>query len=335
MFNPLTDRLPVPDALVVTGATARLPELKQALIDEVTRLRPADAAGVVATLENNAEMLTVLLQAMSQVITTRERRANWQMLQMLLLWAEGSNLDARAADAGIKRQVITAGDPDAIPPISPEMESDDDLRFRSLLAPYGFATTGSRTAYRFHAMTLGEKPHVTIDSEEAGVVTLTYRFPDSTQAAKVRDASARVLEPGTGKVGIWILSREADNGVPGTELVAAAQQYLTRDDVALETDIITVYPGQPLEYTVHATLHGKNTPDGLIDAEAIRDALDVYTRNAMRLEGRIDISMLYYLLQKPQTVTSVDLHEPQVSVVADHTQAPYCTGIELEVIYDL
>ena len=334
MFNPLTDRLPVPEALEVTGATARLPDLKQALIDEVTRLRPADAAAITETLENNAEMLTVLLQAMSQVITTRERRANWQMLQMLLLWAEKSNLDARAADFGIKRQVIAEGDPDAIPPIPDEMESDDDLRFRSLLAPYGFATTGSRTAYKFHAMTLGEKPHVTIASPEAGTVTVTYRFPDDSATAKVRDASPRVEEPGTGKVGVWLLSREAENGVPGEELLATAQAYLRREDVALETDIITVYAGQPLEYKVRATLHGKNTPDGLIDAEAIRQELETYTRNALRLEGIIDESVLYYLMQKPQSVTSVDLLEPAGTIRADHTQAPYCTGIELEVVYD-
>ncbi|GDX06638.1 baseplate J/gp47 family protein [Buttiauxella sp. A111] len=335
MFNPLTDRLPVPDALKVTGATARLPELKQALIAEVTRLRPADAAAITATLENNAEMLTVLLQAMSQVVTTRERSANWQMLQMLLLWAQGSNLDARAADFGIKRQVIARGDPDAIPPIPDEMESDDDLRFRSLLAAYGFATTGSRTAYKFHAMTLGEKPHVTIDSPEAGTVTVTYRFPDNSATAKIRDASPRVEEPGTGKVGVWLLSRETENGVPSDALLAQAQAYLRREDVALETDIITTYAGQPLEYTVRAVLHGKNTPDGLINVEAIRQELDTYTRNAMRLEGRIDLSMLYYLMQKPQSVTSVELHEPAETITTDHTQAPYCTGIALEVVYDL
>jgi len=105
--------------------------------------------------------------------------------------------------------------------------------------------------------------------------------------------------------------------------------------VALETDIITAYAGQPLEYTVRATLHGKNTPDGLIDAASIRQELDAYTRNAMRLAGRIDLSMLYYLMQKPQTVTSVELHEPAETITTDHTQAPYCTGIELEVVYDL
>ena len=334
MFNPLTDRLPVPDALTVTGATARLPELKAALLGEVNKLRPADVDAITRTLENNAEILTILLQAMSQVITTRERRANWQMLQMLLLWAEGSNLDARAADFGVKRQVIAEGDEEAVPPIKAEMESDDDLRFRCLLAPYGFATTGSRTAYKFHAMTLGEKPDIAIESPEAGTVTVTYRFPDASATASVRDASPRAEEPGTGKVGIWLLLRETENGVPSDELLARAQAYLTRDDVALETDIITVYPGKPLEYSVHAVLHGKNTPDGLIDVEAIRDELDTYTRNALRLEGTIDVSMLYYLMQKPQSVTSVELLEPTASVVADHTQAPYCTGIELEVVYD-
>jgi phage-related baseplate assembly protein len=151
----------------------------------------------------------------------------------------------------------------------------------------------------------------------------------------VRDASARVLVPGTGKVGIWLLSRETENGIPSDEVVENALEYLTREDVALETDIISVFPSSPLEYKVKAILHGKNTPDGLIDAEAVRESVDTYTRNAMRLEGRIDISMLYYLMQLPQTVTSVELQEPAASVVADHTQAPYCTGIELEVMYDL
>lgn len=335
MFNPLTDRLPEPSALLVTGATARLPELKKALIDQITRLRPEDVAAITETLTNNAEMLTVLLQAMSQVITVRERRANWQMRQMLLVWAKDTNLDARAADFGITRQIIDAGDSEAIPPIAPVMESDDDLRLRALLAPYGFATTGSRTAYRFHAMTLGEKPGVTIESPAAGTMTVTYRFPEESDAALVRDASARTTEPGTGKVGIWLLSREADNGVPGEALLASAQAYLDRDDVALESDIITVYPSSPLEYTIRARLHGKNTPDGHIDVEVIRTTLESYTLNAQRLEGRIDISMLYYLMQSPKSVVSVELLEPAESVVADYTQAPYCTGIELEPVYDL
>lgn len=335
MFNPLTDRLPVPSALEVTGASARLPALKTALLDEIGRLRPADVDAVAATLENNAEILTVLLQAMSQVITNRERYVNWQILQMLTVWAQDSNLDARAADYGIKRQIIRAGDPNAVPPIPDEMESDDDLRLRTLLAPYGFATTGSRTAYRFHALTLGEKPRVTIASPDAETVMLTYRFPTESTPAKVLDASARVLEPGTGKVGIWILSRETENGVPSQALIEQVQAYMNRDDVGLESDIITVHAASPLEYEIHAVLHGKNTPDGQIDVDVIRDELSRYTRNAMRLEGRVDLSMLYYLLQSPQTVTSVELKTPQTSVVADHTQAPFCTGIRLEVIYDL
>ncbi|HFF9407527.1 TPA: baseplate J/gp47 family protein [Escherichia coli] len=335
MFNPLTDRLPVPSALEVTGASARLPALKTALLDEIGRLRPADVAAVAATLENNAEILTVLLQAMSQVITNYERYTNWQMLQMLVVWAEKSNLDARAADFGLKRQVIRQGDPDAIPPVPDETESDDDLRLRTLLAPHGFATTGSRTAYRFHALTLGEKPRVTIESPDTGVVTLTYRFPASGVAAKVLDASARMLEPGTGKVGVWILSREAENGVPDAELLGYVQAYMDRDDVGLESDMISVYAASPQAYEIHAVLHGKNTPDGQIDVDAIQNELSRYTRNAMRLEGRVDLSMLYYLLQSPQTVTSVELKSPRASVVADHTQAPFCTGIRLEVVYDL
>lgn len=334
MFNPLTDRLAEPDALVVTGATERLPELKAALLAEVEKLRPADVAAITETLENNAEMLVVLLQAMSQVVTTRERRTNWQLRQLLVLWANGSNLDARVADMGITRQVIKEGDPNAVPPIEAEMESDDDLRFRALLAPYGFATTGSRTAYRFHAMTLGEKPLVTIESPDAGTVTLTYKFPDESPPASVRDASARVIEPQTGKVGVWILSRETENGIPSSDLLATASKYLNRDDVALESDEITVYPAAPLEYTVKAVLHGKNTPDGLIDIDTITQTVETYTKNALRLEGRIDISVLYWLLQSPQSVVSVELLEPTESVVANHTQAPYCTDVNLEVVYD-
>lgn len=334
MFNPLTDRLPVPDALTVIGATARLPELKEALLAEVEKLRPADVEAITETLENNAEMLVVLLQAMSQVITNRERRANWQLQQLLVLWAKGSNLDARSAEMGVTRQVITKGDPNAFPPIEDVMESDDDLRFRALLAPYGFATTGSRTAYRFHAMTLGEKPTVTIESPSAGTVTVTYKFPEASPTARVRDASPRMEAPETGRVGVWILSREAENGVPSEELLSTAEKYLNRDDVALESDEITTYPAEPLEYKVKAVLHGKNTPDGQIDLDAIKTTVETYTRNAQRLEGSIDISILYYLLQSAQSVVKVDLLEPTESVEASYRQAPYCTGVELEIQYD-
>lgn len=72
-------------------------------------------------------------------------------------------------------------------------EDDQTVLQRALLAPYGFATTGSLPAYRYHAMTLGERPRITFDSVSEGEVVLRYTFDGTSRVAEVLDKLCAVM----------------------------------------------------------------------------------------------------------------------------------------------
>lgn len=334
MFNPAIDRIPVPKALQYEPFEQKYLRLKQGFVEIVERLRPEDAAAIKLTLESDTEILTILLQYMTEVMVFEDRRRNKQFESLLMLFAKGDSLDARAADFGVFRQTLKKENQGSYPPQPALMESDRDLLIRSLLAPFGFGTTGSRTAYRFHTMTLGERPVISVENPSEYEVVLRYRFPDGSIVGKVLDAQPRCEEPGTGKVSVYVLSRESEDGVPDQALLNDVANYLSRDDIELETDVLSVKPPSIARYKIRAKLYGRRTPDGLIDVEPVRDALHDYASAAHRLNGRVDISMLYYTLQQAQRVVRVELTDPVASIVCDYKTAPFCTSIELEVAYE-
>ncbi|EON88814.1 baseplate assembly protein [Plesiomonas shigelloides] len=334
MFNPAIDRIPVPQALQYEPFSQKYPRLKQAFLQCLTAIRPEDVTAVEQTLENDAEILTILLQYLTEVMVFEDRKRNKQFESLLMLFAKGDSLDARAADFGVFRQTLKKGNPNAYPPQPDEMESDRDLLIRALLAPFGFGTTGSRTAYRFHAMTLGERPTISVEKPQANEVVLRYRFADESPVGKVLDAQARCEAPGTGNVSLYILSRETAEGIPSESLLKEVATYLSRDDIELETDVLSVKAPTITHYKIHAKLYGRPTPDGLIDIEPVTAALQEYAQATHRLSGRVDLSMLYFTLQQAQRVVRVELSEPAASIVCDYKTAPYCTGIELEVAYE-
>jgi phage-related baseplate assembly protein len=333
VFNPHIDRIPEPEVLKVEGFEAVLATIKALILERVMAMRPADTDAVAETLENDAELASIIAQACAMVVVNRERRLNDKLRQILLLWAKGSNLDARAADYGITRQVIKAGNPAAYPPIPDEMESDIDLLTRCLLAPFGFATTGSELAYRFHLMTLGEKPHITVTSPQPNRVVMTYDFPEGSRAGEVKDARAKMAKAESGLVDCWLLSREGD-GTPSAELLAYATRYMNRSDIALASDVVSVKAATIKHYQIRMRLHGSNSPGGVIDKDPAKSELEAYAEGAHRLEGFIDPGRLYAIAHGHQTVVRAEVLEPSAPVECAVNEAPYCTGVTVEVVYD-
>lgn len=333
IYNPLVDRLPEPDVLKVAGTEAELAALKTIVLDIVQRLRPDDAAEVAATLENDAELASIVLQACAQVLTVRERRLNDKIRSILMLWAKGSNLDARVGELGVKRQIIKKGDSSAYPPVPDEFESDEDVLIRALLAPFGFGTTGSELGYQFHAMTLGERPVITVNSPVEGEITLTYTFPETSRTAEVKDARARMAAPETGKMNIWILSRAGD-GTPSAELLQAETDYLNRADVRLGTDTLTVLPATIVPYQIHVRLHGSRWPGGEVDVTPVEQLLGDYAEGIHRLQTYVDPGHIDHLCRLPQTVSRAEVLQPAAPIQCAVNEAPYCTGITVEVVYD-
>lgn len=333
VFNPHTDRIPAPDVLTVDGFEAVLANIKALILERVMAMRPDDSAAVAETLANDAEIASIIAQACALVVVNRERRLNDKIRQILLLWAKGSNLDARAAEFGITRQVIKAGNPAAYPPIPDEMESDIELLTRCLLAPFGFATTGSALAYRFHLMTLGDKPKITVTSPQPNRVVMTYDFPPSSRAGEVKDGRAQMAVAETGLVDCWLLARAGD-GTPSDDLLAYAQEYMNSPAVALVSDVLTVKKPTIRNYAIRLRLHGSNSPRGIIDPTSVKSSLEVYAEGSRQLEGMIDPGRLYAIAHAEQTVVRVEVLEPTAPLVCTINEAPYCTGVEVEVVYD-
>lgn len=333
VFNPRIDRIPDPDVLKVDGFEAVLATIKEIILERVMAMRPDDGDAVAETLENDAELASIIAQACAMVVVNRERRLNEKIRQILLLWAKGSNLDARAADYGITRQVIKAGNPAAYPPIPDEMESDIDLLTRCLLAPFGFATTGSELAYRFHLMTLGDKPHITVTAPQPGRVVMTYDFPANSRSAEVKDGRAKMAKAESGLVDCWLLARAGD-GTPSKDLLDYANAYMNRPSVALISDVITVKAPTIRRYQIRMRLHGSNSPGGIIDPAPVKAQLEEYAEGARQLEGIIDPGRLYAIAHGHQTVVRGEVLEPATPLMCDVNEAPYCTGVTVEVVYD-
>jgi phage-related baseplate assembly protein len=333
VFNPQIDRIPEPDVLKVDGFEVVLATIKTLILERVMAMRPADTDAVAETLENDAELASIIAQACAMVVVNRERRLNDKIRQILLLWAKGSNLDARAADYGITRQVIFAGDPNAYPPIPDVMESDVDLLTRCLLAPFGFATTGSELAYRFHLMTLGDKPLITVTSPQPNRVVMTYDFPEGSRAGEVKDGRAKMAKAESGLIDCWLLSREGD-GTPSAELLDYANRYMNRSDIALASDVVSVKAATIKRYQIRMRLHGSNSPGGVIDKDPAKAELEAYAEGAHRLEGFIDPGRLYAIAHGHQTVVRAEVLEPAAPVECAVNEAPYCTGVTVEVVYD-
>lgn len=333
VFNPRVDRIPEPDVLKVDGFDQVLAAIKGIILDRVMAMRPDDTSAVAETLENDAELASIIAQACAMVVVNRERRLNEKIRQILMLWAKGTNLDARAADFGLTRQVIKKGNPSAFPPIPDEMESDVDLLTRCLLAPFGFATTGSELAYRFHLMTLGDKPTITVTSPQPNRVVMTYDFPTGSRSGEVKDGRAKMAKAESGLVDCWLLARAGD-GTPSDDLLAYANAYMKRPSISLASDVVTVKKPTIRPYQIRMKLHGSNSPGGLIDPAPIKLELEDYAEGARQLEGLIDPGRLYAIAHGHQTVKRVELLEPLAPLVCAVSEAPYCTGVTVEVVYD-
>ncbi|KAB7696789.1 hypothetical protein GBN26_15210, partial [Plesiomonas shigelloides] len=74
MFNPAIDRIPVPQALQYEPFSQKYPRLKQAFLQCLTAIRPEDVPAVEQTLENDAEILTILLQYLTEVMVFEDRK---------------------------------------------------------------------------------------------------------------------------------------------------------------------------------------------------------------------------------------------------------------------
>lgn len=326
MLIPGLNQLAEPEIVKVENFESLLAEIKADAVAYIAARDAEKAARVAEALENDSELLSLLLQAVTLRVQTHERRYNAKIKQMLAWWAEGSNLNARLADMGLERRIIKEGDPDAYPPVPAEEESDEDARIRYYLAPHAPAA-GSRLQYRREGMTLGERAAVTVTSPETGKVVVTYTFAQDGYAAKVKDANGRWKAPG--EVMVTVLGRDGD-GTPSADLLEAVRKHFARDDVRPETDLVTVQGAQVQRYKIRAVVYIRNGPDTGLTKAAAEAAAQVYADERHVLEGYIDPARISHEMFAIGA-ERVTMLEPLQPLECDASQAPYCEGVEVEV----
>ena len=282
--------LPAPDVLQAVDYEATLAAM-------LAELRARDTA-FDALVESDPAYKILEVAAFYRTLAVQQ--LNDAARAVMPAYAAGADLDHIAARYGVERLVIDPGDPDALPPVAPMLESDDDFRRRMFLAFEGLSTAGPAGAYIFHA--LGADPDV---------------------------ADASVQSPAPGEVLVTVLSRTGD-GAASAALLAAVDAVLNADDVRPLTDKVTVQGAAILTYAIDATLTVLPGPDSAVVRQAAEDAAAAYTAQQHRLGRDVTLSGLYAALHQPG-VQNVALTSPAAGIVTDDGQAAYCTGIAVTV----
>ncbi|WP_251978564.1 baseplate assembly protein [Salinicola avicenniae] len=298
MSSPIDlSQLPAPAVVESLDYETILAERKAALIT----LFPADEqADIAATLELESEPLTKLCQENAYRELTWRQRVNEAARSVMLAFSRKTDLDQVAANYNVERLVIDPGDPDAVPPVAPTYESDDDLRLRAQRAFEGLSVAGPRGAYVFHAL-----------------------------SADGRVADATAISPAPCEAVVTVLARAGD-GTADQALLDVVASALSAEDVRPVGDRLTVQSASIVDYTVDATLYLYPGPEQEPILAAAQSALEAYVTTQRRIGRDIRLSAVYAALHV-EGVQRVELAAPAADVVLDETQAAHCTGTSIVI----
>jgi phage-related baseplate assembly protein len=283
-------RLPVPDVIEPLDYETILAEMKAAVIASYPAIGP-----VMAT---ESEPAVKVLEVCASFVLMARARVNDGARAIMLAHAAGSDLDNLAALYGVARQVVTAANPLAVPPVEAVMESDASLRLRVQLAPEGFSVAGPRNAYVFHAL---------------------------SASGQVKDVL--VTSPASGEVLVTILS-SVGNGSASAPLLATVYEALNADDVRPLCDSVTVQSALPLNYAVTATLEFFPGPDPAVVLAAAQADIEAYVADSHRIGRAVRVSGIHAALHQ-SGVSRVILTAPTADVIPGAVQAPFCTAISV------
>lgn len=281
-------RLAYPDAIEAL-------DFETILFEMIADLRTRDPA-FSALVESDPAYKVMEVCAYRELLV--RQRVNEAVKALTLAYAIGADLDQIAARYDVERLQLDAGDPAAIPPVSPTMESDDSLRRRVQLSFEGFSTAGPEGAYIFHAL-----------GADADVLDVA------------------VASPTPGAVSVAVLSR-VGNGTAAAPLLAAVNAKLNADTVRPLTDNVTVASGVVTNYTVVAALVLFDGPDSALVIESARVAMQHYADRTHALGRDVTLSGIYHALHQ-EGVQRVNLTTPTANLVTSWNQAKYCTSITL------
>lgn len=298
MSSPIDlSRLPAPDVVEVLDFAAVLAERKAALV----ALYPTDEQDAIAALlELESEPLTKLCEENAYRELHWRQRVNEAAKAVMLAHSRDGDLDQLAANYNVERLTIAPGDPSAVPPVQPTLESDEDLRLRAQRAFEGLSVAGPRGAYVFHAL-----------------------------SADGRVADATAISPAPCEALVTVLSRLGD-GTADQDLIDTVTAALSAEDVRPVGDRLTVQSASIVGYSVEAVLYLYPGPEQEPILAAAQAALDAYVSTQRRLGRDIRLSAVYAALHV-EGVQRVELVSPAADVVLDETQAAHCTGTNVSI----
>ena len=227
-----------------------------------------------------------LIEAFAYRELLLRQRINNGARAVMLPYAVGSDLDNLASFYNIERLIVDG-----------ELETDNRLRERVLLAFDKYSTAGS------------------IDS---------YKLACLSASSYVKDVAAQSLT--AGEVTITILSAE-ENGLASNELLQAVSDKVTADKVRPLTDLVIVNSAEIIEYNINATLFFYSGPTSELVKQTAVERLNEYVKNTHKLGHNIHVSAIHGALQV-EGVQRVDLHGFSDLIIDGH-QAAFCTGISV------
>lgn len=258
-----------------------------------------DRDAVAKALALESEPLVIVLQENAEREVILRQRVNDAARSVLLAFARRGDLEHIAGEYGVSRQVIQPGNPDAVPPVDPVYESDDELRERAQMAWEGLSTAGPRDGYVFHALSAD---------------------------GQVADATA--TSPAPCDVVVCVLARDGD-GTAAPELLAKVRTQLNDEDIRPMGDRVTVQSSHIVPYRVRAVLHMKGEgPGRTVALDAARSACAAYVNRPRRAGVSVWRSALTASLHV-EGVDHLELLEPADDLVLTAEQAATCSDIEL------
>lgn len=288
-------QLPPPDVVESLEFELIFTERKSALI---AAMPEEQREAIVRTLALESEPLTKLLQENSYRELILRQRINEAARASMVGFAVSTDLDQLAANNNVKRLILSAGDPNAVPPIPPVYESDADLRVRIPSAFEGLSVAGPVGSYEHHA-----------------------------RSADGRVADASVISPAPAYVTVTVLSRDGNGSAPA-DLIEKVNTALNDEDVRPVADRVTVQSATIVNYEIDVVIYCYPSPEYEPITAAAEAQLKRYTTQQHRLGRDIVLSAIYAALHV-QGVQRVEIKKPVADIKLDKTQASYCTNISV------
>lgn len=271
--------------------------LKEGLEDFYQKMREVDPE-FPDLLESDPAMKLAQVFAYREMLVRQD--ANNQARAVLLAYAEGADLDHKAAERNLSRRIISPAT-DTTPEVK---ESNESLRKRVQLAPEGQTTAGSEGSYIFHGLNADTR------------VKDIYPYAPLDEQGNL-----------TGICNIYVLSTEGD-GTASEDLLNIVTAALNAKSIRPLTDRTIIYSASILNYSIEAEIFIDEGPDENIVLNSCYKAVDKYSKKSHAFTGGVSLSGIYQALHQPG-VSRVNLISPAGNIDTSIGQVAYCTGINI------